>query len=104
MDEFIHWLELHQLGCPFREHFGVACPGCGFQRSFLLLLNGNIWGSMVRFPAMLPFLSTWIYLIAHLIFRFPNGARNLIVLYGITAALVIANFVTRVILFGPAFP
>jgi hypothetical protein len=103
MSEFIHWLEHHLLSCPFRENLGVACPGCGIQRSLILLLQGDIWGSMVRFPALLPLLFTCFYLVAHLKFGFPSGARNLIVLYCFTALLLVVNYVVRIILFGPAY-
>ncbi|MCA6363541.1 MAG: DUF2752 domain-containing protein [Bacteroidetes bacterium] len=104
MDAFIHWLEHSMLECPIKSHFGVSCPGCGFQRSLILLLNGNIWGSIVRFPALLPFLSTWLMLFAHLLFKFRHGATALVWLFGTTAVCILANFITRFMLFGPAFP
>jgi hypothetical protein len=104
MDAFIHWLEHHLLECPFRSNFGVSCPGCGFQRSLILLLSGDIWGSIVRFPALLPFLSTWLLLFAHLAFRFRNGAKLIIWTFGTTAVLILLNFLTRLLLFGIAYP
>ncbi|MCU0435252.1 MAG: DUF2752 domain-containing protein [Bacteroidia bacterium] len=104
MEVFIHWLEQHLLECPFRSQFGVSCPGCGFQRSLILLLGGNIWGSIVRFPALLPFLSTWLLLISHLIFRFRHGAKMLMWFFGTTALVMMINFIVRIILFGVNYP
>lgn len=104
MSEFLHWLEHHLLGCPFKENMGISCPGCGIQRSFLLLLEGDIWGSMVRFPALLPLCFLLLFLIAHLIFKFSFGPRMLVVLYCITALFTVGNYVVRIILFGSNFP
>lgn len=35
----------HLLPCLFKSITGLSCPGCGIQRSFLLLLNGDIAAS-----------------------------------------------------------
>lgn len=50
----IHWLEQHMLPCFFKSLFNFDCPGCGLQRSFLLLLKGNIYDSIKMYPALLP--------------------------------------------------
>lgn len=48
------WLETHQLPCLFKAIFGVICPGCGFQRSILYLLQGRVIDSFYSWPALLP--------------------------------------------------
>ncbi|SFW13007.1 Protein of unknown function [Sinomicrobium oceani] len=53
---FWHWLQDHLLPCPFKWFTGIDCPGCGFQRSFLALLQGDLVRSLELYPATIPFL------------------------------------------------
>jgi len=39
------------LPCAFKQLFGIDCPGCGFQRSFIALLRGNFAISFSLYPA-----------------------------------------------------
>jgi Protein of unknown function (DUF2752) len=50
----ISWLDAHQLPCLIKKIFHVECPGCGLQRSFIALLQGNILQSIHFYPALLP--------------------------------------------------
>lgn len=52
----LEWLETHQLPCLFKAFFGVICPGCGFQRSILFLVQGKWADSFYSWPALLPLL------------------------------------------------
>lgn len=48
------------LPCPFKYLTGYDCPGCGFQRSFLALLRGNLQESLHLYPATIPLLLTFL--------------------------------------------
>jgi Protein of unknown function (DUF2752) len=52
----ISWLDAHQLPCLIKATFHVECPGCGLQRSFIALLQGNVLQSLKFYPALLPLL------------------------------------------------
>ena len=60
----VSWLESKQLPCLFKAVFHVDCPGCGFQRSFIALLKGNIYESLHFYPALIPMLLFFIFLLA----------------------------------------
>ena len=44
------------LPCPYNQLLGISCPFCGFQRSFLALLHGDVVACLKLYPAMLPLL------------------------------------------------
>jgi hypothetical protein len=58
---FIHWLQNHLIPCPFKYLTGIDCPGCGFQRSLLALLQGDIQKSFSLYPPAIPLLLFFAY-------------------------------------------
>ena len=52
------------LPCFTKQMIGMDCPGCGIQRSISLLLHGDLVGSILMYPALLPI----IFLLGFLIF------------------------------------
>lgn len=86
------------LDCHWKKTFGIECFGCGFQRSFLALLEGDLATSLSLYPATLPLLLTFIYTIAHLIFKYSKGARNIIILFSTTVFIIILNFTYKLII------
>lgn len=51
---FIQWLQHHLLTCPFKYLTGIDCPGCGFQRSLIALVQGNFHQSLALYPPTIP--------------------------------------------------
>lgn len=50
------------MPCLFKKYFYFDCPGCGFQRSVIELLKGNVANSFLLFPttfALLLFFSSF---------------------------------------------
>lgn len=66
---FIQWLQDHMLPCPFKYFTGLDCPGCGFQRSVLALLQGNLGKSLQLYPPAIPLLIFFAYGIAGIFFQ-----------------------------------
>jgi hypothetical protein len=58
---FISWLQNHLLPCPFKYLTGIDCPGCGFQRSVIALLQGDLHKSFSLYPAAIPLLLFFTY-------------------------------------------
>lgn len=85
--------------CSFQEHIGVACPGCGIQRSILALLRGEILDSVVLFPALLPLLGMFTFLGIHLVFNLKHGALVLKIFFITNSVLIIGNYLLKFILY-----
>jgi len=92
---FAHWLEDHFLTCPIKEDTGLDCPGCGLQRSFVALLEGDMAGSIAMYPALLPMLLMLVVLVAHLIFKFQHGATWLKGLFIFNVVVIVINYVLK---------
>jgi hypothetical protein len=81
------------LPCSWKEHFGIECPTCGFQRSFLELIQGNFFESLMLFPAILPLLFTIFILLFHLTFKFKHGAKYIIISFSLSTATIVFNYI-----------
>ena len=60
METVISWLNEHMLPCAYKQLFGISCPMCGFQRSLISLLRGDVWGCIVQFPPIVVWVLTII--------------------------------------------
>lgn len=49
--------------CAYKQLFGIDCPLCGFQRSLVLLFNGEFVESLIMFPPLIPILSYSLILV-----------------------------------------
>jgi len=93
----INWLEQHQLPCIFKKLTHFDCPGCGLQRSFILVLHGNWWAGFKMYPALLPILFLFAFLILHLIIQFKRGAEILKFLYIFCTAFILVSYIYKII-------
>ena len=93
--QFIHWLEAHMVGCPYKQLTGQICPGCGVQRAFILLLKGEVWESILMYPALIPMMFLFVFLLVHLKFKFKRGAWFLLYNFILVAVLILVNYVVK---------
>jgi hypothetical protein len=92
----LDWLEQHLLSCPIRSFYGIDCPGCGLQRSILLLLKGEVWESVQMYPATIPMISVIILFFLHLKFEIKWAPKMLVFLYSITGIIVLVHYVWKI--------
>jgi Protein of unknown function (DUF2752) len=95
--DIILWLEMHLLTCPSKKYLHIDCPGCGLQRSFIALLKGDVVQSFQLYPATPVIVLMFGYLLAHLMFKFKNGARNLTFLFIFCASIILVHYIYKVI-------
>ncbi len=93
----ITWLENHQLPCMFKAVTHVDCPGCGIQRSFVLLIRGEITASFLMYPALIPILLLFLFLGVQLIARFSKGATVLKYGYLFCAGVILVSYIYKLI-------
>jgi hypothetical protein len=90
---FINWLQHHLLKCPFKYLTGIDCPGCGFQRSLIALLKGDLHGSFALYPPTIPLLLFFTYGIADNFFKLDNKKEIVKkTLFIITGLIVLVSY------------
>lgn len=80
-------MEDYMLPCMHKKFFGVECLGCGIQRSFMMLLQGDFTEAFKMYPALFPLILFFVFIGLQLM----NKKRNLhkaIVSTGIITALI----------------
>lgn len=94
----LEWLEAHELPCLFKNIFGVECPGCGFQRAMVLLLQGKLKESFFMWPALLPL---WLFLFLYLsrIMGMKKISGSILKKYGFVCLIIILiSYLLRLII------
>ena len=89
------WLHFYLLPCPLKQLTGYDCPGCGFQRSLIALMEGRFLDSIQIYPATLLMLA---WALVYLIDRFNQQFRQkklIKVLMYLTALTVAVSYVFK---------
>ncbi|RAV30625.1 DUF2752 domain-containing protein [Sinomicrobium soli] len=96
MSEIWHWLRHHLIPCPVKWLTGLDCPGCGFQRSLLALLQGNFGKSLELYPATIPLLL--LFALALWQKNRPTGVKEhcLRILVYITGSIILVSYMLKV--------
>jgi len=88
--------------CPSKILFGLPCPGCGLTRAALLMLGGDIIGSL-RMNPILPFLFVYAILV---LLKKKKAAQNYIIFviilsFAVFGYRVIFLFGTEPVVYNP---
>jgi hypothetical protein len=99
MNTHLLWLlpEKFMLPCISKQVFGIECPGCGLQRAFALLLQGELAASFLMYPALLPMMALFGFLMLNRFVSFPWANKAVIALAGITVFAILGNFLLKII-------
>jgi hypothetical protein len=80
------------IPCLSKTLFGVECLGCGFQRSFLLLLKGDFTGSFHMYPALFTSLLFLGLLGFHLIYKGIISQKLIVITALINVLFMVAGY------------
>ncbi|HBH48166.1 MAG TPA: DUF2752 domain-containing protein [Bacteroidales bacterium] len=97
MEKLIRFLEQNSMSCFYKKHFGIECPGCGFQRSLIHLLKGEFVESFQLYPALLTTIFMIGFLLVHLVFKIKNGHKVLLWLFIVNTALMVGNYLVKLL-------
>jgi len=93
----INWLEAHQIPCLFKSLTHFDCPGCGMQRSFILLMKGDITSSFFMYPALIPILLLFAFLFMHVILKIKFGTLILKYTYFVCTGIILVSYIIKLL-------
>ncbi len=85
------------IPCMNKQLFGIDCLGCGTQRAFLLLLNGQFTAAFKMFPAIYSTVFLFVFLGLHFIDKSRNYNKIIIGLAILNAAIMIIAYIYKLI-------
>jgi hypothetical protein len=88
--------EIFLVPCPIKYLTHLDCPGCGFQRSILALINGDFIASFSIYPPTLMFLISSLAGIGTTILKGNTDAKILKGLYLATGLIVMVNYLYKI--------
>ena len=94
----IFFLKDNMMQCSKKKHFGIDCYGCGGQRSFIALLEGDFKKSFILYPPLISIIFMLIYFSLHLVFNFKNGSKWLLYLFLFNAGILLFHFLYKIFL------
>lgn len=89
--KIVEWLKGFMLTCPSKKLLHIECPGCGFQRSFFALLDGDVVKSLQLYPALMPIMVLIFFSIVNYKYQFAFN-KQIIKYSKICSLLVVLLF------------
>jgi hypothetical protein len=80
------------IPCSWKQSFGIDCPSCGAQRSFIALLHGDLFESLKLFPALIPLIVLAIVVAVHIFRPISWAPRFIVIAFSLSALLMLGNW------------
>ncbi len=75
----------------------MECPGCGLQRSLLLIGKGEFVAAFKMYPAIYPLLSFILFLVLSTFINFKHATNIKMYLAVLTIATIIISYIIKLI-------
>ncbi|NJW54118.1 DUF2752 domain-containing protein [Salinimicrobium oceani] len=85
-------MEEFMLPCLNKQFLGFDCLGCGAQRAFALVFQGEFVAAFKMFPAIYTILLLLLFLFTNLFFKFKGDWYVKIALFIVNAVIIIGAY------------
>ena len=85
-------LEKYMFPCISKTLFGIECLGCGFQRAFVFLLEGNFEAAFDMYPAIYTSLILLFFIGLHFVDSKRNYKKTLTVFITLNGIIMIGGY------------
>lgn len=89
-------LKDYMLPCLSKTFFGLECLGCGFQRSFLLLINGSFIDAFKMYPAIYTLLGLFLFILINFKLKFKQSKKIISSLAYVNLSIMIINYLIKI--------
>ena len=87
----------YMLPCAYKSLFGIDCPLCGAQRSFVLLSGGKVADSFLLYPPLVPVLLCAVLFCLHIVNRRLITGKFIRIFALAVLVLVALNYIYKLI-------
>ncbi|RZJ19807.1 MAG: DUF2752 domain-containing protein [Acinetobacter sp.] len=88
--------DIFLIPCPFKYLTHLDCPGCGFQRSVLALIQGDFEKSCHFYPPAIPFLIGVLIGISSYSFKWDRNSKILKSAYLTVGFIILINYIFKI--------
>ena len=85
----------YMLPCMSKKIFGIECLGCGTQRAFLLLIQGDFIDAFKMFPAIYTTVLFFFFLLLQFFDKSRNYHKIIIYLAVINAIIMVISYIYK---------
>jgi hypothetical protein len=89
----------YMIPCLSKSLFGLDCPGCGAQRSLLLVLKGDFLAAFHMFPAIYSTILFFSFLGLHFLDKSRNYHKILTSLAIVNAIIMVVAYFYKMFVF-----
>ncbi|WP_111307571.1 DUF2752 domain-containing protein [Confluentibacter sediminis] len=90
-------LEDYMLPCLNKKLFGIDCPGCGMQRSVLLIFQGDFEAAFHLYPAIFLLIPLALIITTSLFYKFKYSNKIINILAIISIVTIIISYLIKII-------
>ncbi|GAB1857604.1 DUF2752 domain-containing protein [Flavobacteriaceae bacterium MHTCC 0001] len=87
--------EKYMLPCLSKKFFGIECMGCGLQRSFFLLIQGEFVAAFKMYPAIYPLVLLFIMIGINTFKPFKHSYKIIVTLAITAATVIVTSFIIK---------
>ncbi|TBN06805.1 DUF2752 domain-containing protein [Hyunsoonleella flava] len=91
-------LEKYMLPCLNKKFLGVECMGCGLQRSFSLLIQGEFIAAFKMYPAIYTLVLLFVVVGINAVKPFKSSNRIIIVLAILNVAIIVGSYAFKILI------
>ena len=91
-------LESYMLPCFSKTFLHIECLGCGLQRSFILLLNGQWLEAFLMYPAIFTLILLISFASINFLKKIKNTPKIISRLAYINLVIIVVNYLIKIII------
>ncbi len=84
------------LPCLNKAMFGIDCPGCGAQRAFIMVVQGDFKSAFFMYPAIYTLLLLGLLLVVSKFYPFPKKNKLIYAFIGLNVLIITVSYIIKI--------
>tara|TARA_B100000446_G_C10478644_1_gene315065 strand:+ start:157 stop:441 length:285 start_codon:yes stop_codon:yes gene_type:complete len=87
----------YMIPCLNKQMFGLECPGCGMQRSLVMVSKGQYQYAFYMYPAIFTLILLFLFIGISFFFKFKHSYKIKIGLIIINAVIIAVSYIIKIL-------